>query len=324
MIKMKNATFRQLQIFESIARNGSFTIAAEELHLTQPTLSMQIKKLTSIVGMPLYDQIGRQIYLTDVGKRLHKTCQEVFDSLNGFEMHVSNTKGIKEGNLKIAGVTTAEYFAPRIIGAFCRKYPGINVALEVNNRQRVLERLGQNLDDIYIVGQAPTDPDIYRIPFLANPLVVFAPPNHPLAHEKNIPIEALADEHFIMREPGCGTFGSIDKLVKSKHFRFKSSMVLGSNEAIKNAVIGGLGLSMLSIYALIHEINSGEIVILDVIGFPVKDEWYLCYPKGKQLSVVAQVFAEYMTFEGRELTVETLPEGINFDGETLVIDPDYF
>jgi len=319
MIKMKNATFRQLQIFESIARNGSFTAAADELHLTQPTISMQIKKLSSIVDMPLYDQIGRKIFLTDIGKELHKTCQGVFDSLNSFEMHVSDIKGIKEGNLTISGVTTTEYFAPRIIGSFCRKYPGINVALEVTNRQRVLERLEQNLDDIYIVGQAPTDPDIYRIPFLANPLVVFAPPHHPLTKEKNIPLSALADEHFIMREPGCGTFGSIGKLAKTENFNLNSSMTLGSNEAIKNAVIGGLGLSMLSIYALLHEINSGEIAILDVQGFPVKDEWYLCYPKGKQLSVVAQVFAEYMTFEGRELTVETLPDGINFDGETLII-----
>ncbi len=320
MIKMKNATFRQLQIFESIARNGSFTAAADELHLTQPTISMQIKKLSSIVGMPLYDQIGRKIFLTDVGKALHNTCQAVFDSLNTFEMHVSDIKGIKEGNLTISGVTTTEYFAPRIIGSFCRKYPGINVTLEVTNRQRVLERLEQNLDDIYIVGQAPTDPDIYRIPFLANPLVVFAPPHHPLAKEKNIPLSALTNEHFIMREPGCGTFGSIDKLAKTENFSVKSSMTLGSNEAIKNAVIGGLGLSMLSIYALLHEINSGEIAILDIQGFPVKDEWYLCYPKGKQLSVVAQVFAEYMTFEGRELTVETLPDGIDFDGETLIID----
>ncbi len=278
---------------------------------------MQIKKLSSIVGMPLYDQIGRQIHLTSVGKELLTTCQSLFAALSAFEMKVSDLKGVKEGDLRIAGVTTTEYFAPRILGSFRRKYPGINLTLEVTNRQRVLDRLEANLDDIYIVGQAPTEADIHRIPFLGNPLVVFAHPNHPLAHQKKIPIDALADEDFIMREPGCGTFGSIARLVETTNFKFKSSMVLGSNEAIKQAVIGGLGLSMLSVYALVHEINSGEIAILDVEGFPVEDRWYLCYPKGKQLSVVAQVFADYMLAEGRDLTRQTLPPGFNFGHEIM-------
>jgi len=308
MIKIRNATFRQLQVFEAIARNGSFTAAAEELHLTQPTLSMQVKKLTGIVGMPLYNQIGKRIYLTEVGEELLKTCKSVFDSLVDFQMTVSDIQGIKQGNLRISGVTTAEYFAPRILGSFCKQYPGINVALEVINRERVLERLEQNLDDIYIVGQAPTGSDIHRIPFLANPLVVLAAPSHPLAHEREIPLKALADENFIMREPGCGTYGSIGRLAKNRDFAFKSSMELGSNEAVKQAVIGGLGISMLSIYALTHELQAGELVVLDVQGFPVEDQWYLCYPKGKQLSVVAQVFSEYMLNEGRELTLQSLPK----------------
>lgn len=308
MIKIRNATFRQLQVFEAIARNGSFTAAAEELHLTQPTLSMQVKKLTDIVGMPLYNQIGKRIFLTEVGEELLKTARAVFDSLTDFQMTVSNIQGVKQGNLRISGVTTAEYFAPRILGSFCKQYPGINVALEVINRGRVLERLEQNLDDIYIVGQAPTGSDIHRIPFLANPLVVLAPPSHPLANEHDIPVEALAEENFIMREPGCGTYGSIGRLLKDRDFTFKSSMELGSNEAVKQAVIGGLGISMLSIYALTHELQAGEVVVLDVQGFPVEDQWYLCYPKGKQLSVVAQVFSEYMLNEGRALTLQSLPE----------------
>ncbi len=307
MPNIRNATFRQLQVFESIARNGSFTEAAEELHLTQPTLSMQVKKLTSIVGMPLFDQIGKRIFLTEVGKELLKTCKTVFASLSEFQMTVSDIKGVKQGNLRISGVTTAEYFAPRILGDFCKRYPGINVALEVTNRRRVLERLEENLDDVYIVGQAPTGPGINAIPFLKNPLVILASPNHPLAGKKNIPLQALGEENFIMREPGCGTYLSVDRLVKGGEFEFKSSLALGSNEAIKQAVIGELGVSMLSIYALVHEINSGELVVLDVKGFPVMDEWFLCFPEGKQLSVVAQVFSDYMLSEGRELTQSSLP-----------------
>jgi len=206
MIKIRNATFRQLQVFESIARNGSYTEAAEELHLTQPTLSMQVKKLTSTVGMPLFEQIGKRISLTDVGAELLKTCREIFHTLDEFQMTVSDIMGVKKGDLHISGVTTAEYFAPRILGDFCKKYPGINVALEVTNRRRVLERLEDNLDDIYIVGQTPTGPGIHTIPFLTNPMVILASPSHPLAKEKNIPVAALAEDNFIMREPGCGTF----------------------------------------------------------------------------------------------------------------------
>ena len=308
MIKIRNATFRQLQVFESIARKGSFTEAAEELFLTQPTLSMQMKKLTAIVGMPLYTQVGKKIQLTDVGQELLKTCRKVFASLDEFQMTVSDMKGVKKGNLRISGVTTGEYFVPRILGEFCKRYPGINVALEVTNRQRVLERLEDNLDDIYIVGQAPMGDHIHRVPFLDNPLVIFAPPNHPLVGKRNIPIEALANEQFIMRESGCGTYLSMDKLVKDRHFAFKSSMALGSNEAIKQAVIGGLGISLLSLYALTHEIASGEVALLDVAGFPVHDCWYLCYPEGQQLSVVAQVFYEYMLNEGRKMTLASLPD----------------
>ena len=306
MINIRNTTFRQLQVFEAIAKNRSFTVAAEELHLTQPTLSMQMKKLTAIVGMPLYNQIGKRIYLTEVGQELLATSRSVFTTLTDFQMKVADIKGVKKGDLRLSGVTTAEYFAPRILGAFCKKYPGINVALEVTNRQRVLQRLEDNLDDIYIVGQAPTGPNIHGTPFLENPLVILAPPSHRLVGQKKIPIAALADENFIMREPGCGTFLSMDKLLHDQAFTFKSSMALGSNEAIKQAVIGELGISLLSIYALSHEISTGELVVLDVEGFPIKDQWYLCYPEGKQLSIVAQVFFDYMLSEGRELTESSL------------------
>lgn len=308
MINIRNTTFKQLQVFDAVARHTSFTIAAAELHLTQPTLSMQMKKLTNIVGLPLYNQIGKRIHLTEVGLELHATCQAVFETLNNFQMKVADIKGVKKGNLRLAGVTTAEYFAPRILGAFCKKYPGITVSLEVTNRQRILERLGENLDDIYIVGQEPTGPHIFSMPFLENPLVILASPKHPLAGVKNIPVAALSNENFIMREPGCGTFLTMDKLIHDQGFTFKSSMALGSNEAIKQAVIGELGISLLSIYALSHEINNHELVVLDVEGFPTNDQWYLCYPEGKQLSIVAQVFFDYMLSEGRDLTVQMLPK----------------
>jgi len=306
MAKIKNATFRQLQVFESIARNGSFTAAANELYLTQPTISVQIKKLTDVVGMPLFEQMGKKIYLTMVGKRLLETCHSVFQSLDNFEMNVADIKGIKEGTLKLSGVTTVEYFAPRIIGGFCKKYPGIKVSLEVINRRMVLDRLKSNLDDIYICGKVSPDLKVDDTLFLENPLVILAEPNHPLAGEKNIPIEALENEQFIMREEGCGTYLALDKLTGDKGIHFKSSMELGSNEAIKQAVMSGLGISMLSLYALTHELQAGELVILDVEGFPYEDAWHIIYPSGKKLSVVAQAFFDYLLLEGRSLTQENL------------------
>jgi len=306
MAKMKNATFRQLQVFESIAKNGSFTAAANELHLTQPTVSVQIKKLTEVVGMPLFEQMGKKIFLTMMGKQLLETAHQIFQSLDNFEMNVADVKGVKEGHLKLSGVTTVEYFAPRIIGGFCKKYPGIKVSLEVINRRNVLERLKENLDDLYICGKVDDDLNVEDTLFLENPLVILAEPNHPLAKVKNIPIATLSNEQFIMREAGCGTYLALDKIVGDQNINFKSSMELGSNEAIKQAVISGLGISMLSLYSLSHELQTGELVILDVAGFPYEDAWYVTYPKGKKLSVVAQAFYDYLLDEGRRLTQDHL------------------
>ena len=306
MRKMKNATFRQLQVFESIARTGSFTAAANELFLTQPTISVQIKKLSEVVGTPLFEILGKKVHLTEAGKALLETAKTIFGTLDSFEMSIDEIKGMKKGHLKISGVTTVEYFAPRIIGNFCKKYPGISVSLEVTNRQRVLDRLADNKDDIYICGSLTDDYGIEETYFLDNPLVILAAPNHPLVGEKNIPIDALAKEQFIMRESGCGTYLALDSLVEKKGMHFKSSMELGSNEAIKQAVISGLGVSMLSIYALTHELQSGELKILDVNGFPYKDSWHILHPKGKKLSVVAQAFYDYLLKEGRELTLNHL------------------
>jgi len=308
MIKMKNATFRQLQVFESIARVGSFTGAANELHLTQPTISVQIKKLTDVIGLPLFEVMGKKVHLTAVGRQLLDTCNNIFQELDNFEMNMADVKGVKEGVLKLTGVTTVEYFAPRIIGGFCRKYPGIRVSLEVTNRRRVLERLSENLDDLYISGAIEEDDAIEDMKFIENPLVILAAPDHPLAGQKNIPVAALTNEQFLMREAGCGTFFVLDKIVGQKGIQFKSSMELGSNEAIKQAVISGLGISMLSLYALTHELKTGELVILDVEGFPFQDVWHIIYPKGKKLSIVAQAFYDYLLAEGRELTKSHLAE----------------
>ncbi|NOX43335.1 MAG: LysR family transcriptional regulator [Gammaproteobacteria bacterium] len=298
---MKNITFRQLQVFESIARNHSFTLAAEELFLTQPTVSMQIRKLADTIGMPLFEQIGKRIYLTDAGQELLTASRDISDTFSSFDMKIANMKGIKQGNLRLSSVTTAEYLAPRILGIFCQQYPGIKVFLEITNRERVLQRIEDNKDDLYIVSLPPNNLNLNITPFLDNPLVVLAPANHPLATKKNISIEELSKENFVMREPGAGTGVALAKLKQNTGAEFNVIMELGSNEAIKQAVIGGLGLSILSKYALSHELQAGVLVLLDVQYFPLEYSWYIVYPKGKQLSLVAQRFYEFLLKEGIQL-----------------------
>jgi LysR family transcriptional regulator, low CO2-responsive transcriptional regulator len=291
---MRNSTLRQLELFEAIARLGSFTRAAEELFLTQPTVSMQIKKLTDTIGMPLFEQIGKKIYLTDIGHELHQTCRDIAEHMSNFEMIVSDMKGMKTGKLRLAVVTTAKYFAPRLLGTFCQKYPGVDVSLKVSNRERLLERMASNLDDLYILGQPPNDVDVVAEAFLENNLVVIAPADHPLAGKKNIPLARLADEPFLLRESGSGTRIAIERAFDDAGLKVNVRMELGSNEAIKQAVIGGLGISILSTHTLEPGTANEQLVVLDVRGFPIRRHWYYVYPVGKHPSIIAKTFIEHL------------------------------
>lgn len=291
---MIHATLHQLKVFEATARHGSFTRAAEELFLTQPTVSMQVKQLTKAIGLPLFEQVGKRLYLTDAGRELYSTCQEIFQRLDQLEMTIADLKGMKQGKLRLAVITTTKYFMPRLLGPFCQRYPGIDVSLTVTNHERVIDRLANNQDDIYVMSQLPENIDIKSRAFLENPLVVVAPSDHPLAKEKNISLKRLAEEPFIMREPGSGTRGAFQKLLDGQKLMVKVRLELGSNEAIKQAVAGGLGLSVLSRHTLIPEGANTELTILDVEGFPISRQWYVVHLAGKQLSVVANTFLEYL------------------------------
>ena len=304
---MIHATLHQLKVFEATARHGSFTRAAEELFLTQPTVSIQVKQLTKAVGLPLFEQIGKRLYLTEAGKKLLETCQEIFNGLEQFEMSVADLKGMKQGRLNLAVITTAKYFVPRILGPFCKKYPGIDISLKVTNHKRLQESMATNEDDLYIISQAPSQPDLVVHPFLENPLIVLAPKSHPLAHRKNIPIAALNDEPFIMREPGSGTRKAVEHLFAEKDVKVKVRLELGSNEAIKQAIAGGLGISVLSQHTIISEGTSGEFSMLDIQGFPIERHWYVANLAGKQLSIVAQTFLDYLLEESPAMAKRLLP-----------------
>ena len=291
---IRHATLRQLQIFEVIFRLGSFTRAAEELFLTQPTVSMQIKKLSDVIGLPLFEHVGRRVEPTEAGVELYEACRRMFESLSNFEMKVDDMKGLRRGRLRLAVVTTAKYMAPEMMGDFSKLYPGIELALKVTNRDSIIERMHNNVDDLYIMGQLPEgELEVESYSIAPNPLVVLAPYNHPLVKKKNISLEEIAKEPFIVREPGSGmrdaTLGAFD----SKGLKPKVKMELGSNEAIKHAIVGGLGLSVMSLHSILLEGTDGPVAILDVEGFPIMRRWRMVYPKGKELSLVARTFLDF-------------------------------
>ena len=297
-------TWNQLRLFEAVARNSSFTRAAEELHVVQPTVSAQIKQLTETIGTPVFEQVGKKIYLTEAGRELYKTVRELFDSWDRFEMKISDLEGVKAGKLSVAIVTTAKYFIPRLLGPFCQHYPSIDVALEVVNRDKVLERLANNLDDLYIMGVPPDHLAVEKIPFLQNPLVVIAPRGHELAGRKRIPLARLTKERFILRERGSGTRIVAEEFFTKRKVDLSIKMELSNNEAIKWAVAGGMGLSILSQHAMMLEPMQDKVAVLDVEGFPVIRSWYIVYPVGKQLSVVASTFLEYLKEEAEMIQEE--------------------
>ncbi|MGC9457558.1 MAG: LysR substrate-binding domain-containing protein [Halothiobacillaceae bacterium] len=298
---MMRVTLRQLRSFEAVARLRSFSRAAEEMHVTQPTVSKQIRLLTEEVGLPLFEQIGRKVFLTQAGEALHATCAEWLENWGRFEQTIADIKGLKQGRLRIATVTTGKYFMPRVLGPFYAEYPGIEIALEVVNRDRLLERLSRNQDDLYVMGVPPEGWDIVAEPLIENPLVVIAPRNHPRVNESAIALDSLADERFLVRERGSGTRIAMETLAQSWGMKFQFTMELGSNEAIKQAVAGGLGLAMLSRSALSDDPAKDDLAVLDVQGFPILRQWYVVRPRGKQTSVVAETFLSFLHAHIREI-----------------------
>lgn len=294
---LRNISLRQMQIFDAIVRLDGFTRAAEELFLSQPTVSMQIKKLEAGVGLPLFERIGKQIYLTDAGKIVQEHVSHILDSVANIEMETADLQGLKTGMLRLAVVTTAKYLAPRALGQFCDRYPGVDVALKVTNRERLLDRLTQNMDDLYIIGHPPELENAIFEPYLANPLVVLAPRTHPLAGQTDIEPEQLAAYPFIMRELGSGTRMAIENYFAQRGIKLKIRMELGSNEAIKQAIDAGLGISVLSRHTLALIGEQGRLAILDVKGFPIPWQWCVGFNKGKRLSVIAKTFLNFLKTE---------------------------
>jgi DNA-binding transcriptional LysR family regulator len=289
----RHTTFRQLEILEAIARLGSFTRASEELHLTQPSVSMQMKKLTEAVGVPLIQQVGKKVHLTEDGRELAQASREIFAILDRFMMNVDERRGLKRGRLRLMAITTASYFAPRLLGEFVRRYPGIEVSLRVTNKEQVLTSMAEHLDDVYLLGQPPADQEVVAVPFLENPIVVLAAPDHPLAGQRRIPLARLAEEPWLMREAGSGTRQAIEMLFREHGIEIRPRLELGSNEAIKQAILAGLGISALSRHVLALD-QPGQFTELDAQGFPIQRHWYAVRPAARQPTPAVEAFLAFL------------------------------
>ena len=298
---MRRPTFRQLQIFNSVAKHLSFTRAAEELFLTQSTVSSQMKDLTEAIGSQLVEVVGKKIFLTPLGERLQALYNTFDAEWEKFEYELLESKQLKFGSLKLTAINTAQYFMPRILGQFSNLHPELSVSLKVTNRQDVVSRIFDNIDDLYILGSLPDDIELKAVPLSDNPLVVVAHPNHPLAKKKNIPLKQFEKESFITREVGSGTRKMVDAFFLENKIKVKPRIELGGNEAIKQGIMGGFGISILSAYTIRSEIQAGNLVVLNFEKFPMLKTWYIAYLASKQLSPAARAFLDYTKEIGRGL-----------------------
>ncbi len=303
---LKHGTLPQLSVFEAVARLGSFTRAAEELYMAQPTVSVQMKKLAETVGLPLIEQIGKNMHLTEAGRVLHAECAEIFGSFARMEQTLANMRGLDTGRLQLAVCTPGKYFAPRMLSEFVKLHPNIEVSLQIHNSDTLLDRMAKNLDDLYIFAGPPDEQNLVTQVILPNPVVPYAHADHPLAGEKQIPFARFATEPFLMREPGSGTRRIVREAFESHGCAPKVRMELSTNEAIKQAIIAGLGVSIMSRYTLGLDVAHAQLAVLDVVGFPIERNWVFAYPLGKQLSVIAQSFMEFTRKQAKTLVFDHL------------------
>ncbi len=300
-------TLRQLKVFESVARHLNYTRAAAELHLTQPAVSMQVKQLEQSLGTALFEQLGKRIHLTEAGREVLSYARTITQQLDELEAVLNRQKGLAGGRLRISVATTANYFVPTLLGSFSRRYPEVTVSLDVTNRESLLQQLSENLVDLVIMGRPPAEADVEAEVFLENPLVIVAPPEHPLARMKKIPLKRLQEETFLVREPGSGTRIAMERFFSERGMYLKTGMEVGSNEAIKQSVQAGLGLGLLSRATVDQELTLGQLVVLDVAEFPIMRHWYMVHRRGKRLSPVAQAFRDFVLSEAKQLLARDLP-----------------
>jgi DNA-binding transcriptional LysR family regulator len=304
---MKNATLRQLKVFEAVARHLSYSRAAEELHLTQPAVSIQIKTLEGHVGLELLEQLGKKLYLTPGGAELLHFSRAIIQQFQEAEEVLTQFKGISGGNLNVAVISAGDYFFPRLLVEFARRHPGVKLNLTVHNREELLGQLATNMTDLAIMVRPPLEMDTVNESFAPHPYVIVAPPDHPLVGKSNIPISVLKREPFVVREKGSDTWNSMEDGFGEHLNDLNIAMEIKSTETIKQAIIAGMGVGFLSAHTISLELQAGSLAILDVVGFPVMLNWYVVHRRNKRLPPVALAFKNFLLTDGAMLIQKIIP-----------------
>ena len=300
----RHGTLPQLRVFEAIARLGNLTRAAEELHIAQPTASVQIRKLSETVGFRLFEQVGRRIYLTEAGQRLYAGCDDVFRAFSALDAALKEGGAVDRGQLRLAVSSAGKQMALRMLAAFVERYPGVEVSLAIHNCGSLLDRLAGNQDDVYLFAAPIARRNVVTQALVPNPLVVFARDDHCLAHGGRIPFARIAAEPLLQREPGSGTRELVEKLFEQRGLACRVRLELSTDEAIKEAILAGLGIAMLSRHSFGLDPESPRLICLNVEGFPLENHWHLAYPVGKQLSATALAFLDFARVESRAVMGE--------------------
>jgi LysR family transcriptional regulator, low CO2-responsive transcriptional regulator len=296
---LRHGTLPQLAVFEASARLRSFTRAALELHVAQPTVSAQIRKLTETVGAPLFEQIGKQIHLTETGRRTYACCEAIFRTLGTFDDGLGELHNLATGRLSLAVGPACEPFATRMLAGFGSRHPGIAIVLRIHNRSALIERLANNDDDLYILASAPADREVVRQAIVDNPLVVFAHPGNPLVHARSITLERLAEEPFLMREPGSGTRETVLQAFDRRGLAPRVQMELPSDAAIRRAIAADRGISILPRTTWSESGDGTTLAMLDVVGFPLPRQWQFVYPIGRHVTRAMQAFIDFVRAQTR-------------------------
>ncbi|MDP2708229.1 MAG: LysR family transcriptional regulator [Burkholderiales bacterium] len=298
---MKNATFRQVKVFEAVARHLNYSRAAEELRMSQPGVSIHIRQLEAHAGLPLFEQLGKRIYLTSAGHEMLRYSRAILQQFKEADEALGALKGIRGGRLDIAVISAGDYFFPGLLAEFCRRHERVTVRLTVNNREEIVHQLKENTTDLAVLLRPPGNPDMIAEAFAPQPHVIVAAPGHSLARKRHISLQAVANEAFIVREQGSDTRLAMEELLAECRVKFNVTMEIKSTETIKQAVIAGMGISFLSAHTIGRELEAGRLAVLDVEGFPVMRKWHIAHHKNKRLPPVAIAFKEFLLREGAAL-----------------------
>jgi len=291
----RSVTLRQLRTFKTVADLNSFSLAAQQLGLSQPSVSYQVKELEEAIGMPLLDRLGKGVHLTEAGAVLYSYARRTLDVLEEAGLALEEMRGIKRGKLRVGASTTVGiYLLPAALGAFKKLHPGLVISLEIGTRARVQEQVLRNELDLAVVGPALKDPDLAILPFVSDELVVIAPAGHRLAGRRGLAMKDLEGQPFVMREPASGSRSTFEKAARKAGAKLDVAMELGSNGAIKHAVESGLGLAAISRYACALELSGGRLVELDVRGFPIRRDWHIVHLRRRRLPASVLAFIEFL------------------------------